>query len=326
MVAIISLVAPAVIIGALNVSSAVLTKYYKSQGDAPSGLRDKILAIAWETHVGWLGLCTGLAVTLFVTAGLKDMVGKPRPDMLARCKPDLANINKYIVGGFGVNLDSEAPPFVTSAICQQPDTRLLDDGFAAFPSGHSSFNSAGMVYLALWLCARWSIAIPFLNYSIAGRGTMQTRRHTIGTTQPSKAAPPLWQVALAFAPIFVALFVCASRYADFHHAGFDIIAGAVIGTAFGWASFRLYHLPIRRSKGMLAWGPRSEQHAFLARSKYDDDMCNEEHGRQSMGTELDYLSTNPPLRVHGGDPHQPILENSSSEPRGGDTAYHAQQV
>jgi len=318
-VAIISLVAPAAIIGALNVSSAVLIKSYKSQGREPSGLRDKTLAIAWETHAGWLGLCTGLAVTLFVTAGLKDVVGKPRPDMLARCQPDLTNIGKYVVGGLGMNLDSEAPPFVTSAICQQPDTRLLDDGFAAFPSGHSSFNSAGMVYLTLWLCARWSVAIPFLDYSIMDRATMQSRRYTIVRTQTTKAAPPLWQVALAFAPIFVALFVCASRYADFHHAGFDIIAGAAIGTAFGWASFRLYHPPIRRSQGRLAWGPRSEQHAFLARSKYDDDMCDEEQGRQSVSTELDYLSTKPPARVHTGGSHQPILENSSNESRGENT-------
>ncbi|KAK5072330.1 hypothetical protein LTR70_010459 [Exophiala xenobiotica] len=325
-VAIISLVAPAAIIAAANLSAAVLTKPSGPRRAARAGLRDVIFAVAWETHAGWLGLCTGLAVTLFVTAGLKDMVGKPRPDMLARCQPDLTNINRYVVGGFGMNLDSEAPPFVTSAICQQPDTRLLDDGFAAFPSGHSSFNSAGMVYLTLWLCSRWSIAIPFLDYSTAYRGTTQKRKHTMVRVQAVKAAPPLWQVALAFTPIFVALFVCASRYADFHHAGFDIIAGAAIGTVFGWTSFRLYHLPFRRSKGLLAWGPRAEQHAFLARSGYDDNLSDEEQGRQSMGTELDHLTTNPPARVHTGGFHQPRMGNSSEESQHGKTACYPQRV
>ena len=254
------------------------------------------------------------------------MVGKPRPDMLARCQPDLTDIGRYVVGGLGMNLDSEAPPFVTSAICRQPDKRLLDDGFAAFPSGHSSFNSAGMVYLTLWLCARWSIAIPFLDYSRGEGETMQTRRYTVVRAQSAKAAPPLWQVALAFAPIFVALFVCASRYADFHHAGFDIIAGAVLGTVFGWASFRLYHLPLRRSKGLLAWGPRSAHHAFLAHSKDDDGAADEELGRQSMGTELDHLGAGLPARVHTAGSHQPILENAGETPQHGNAPYYGQRV
>ena len=255
-------------------------------------------------------------MTLFVTSGLKDLVGKPRPDLLARCHPDLSNIDKYVIGGFGVNLDSEAPPFVSSAICQQPDKRLLDDGFAAFPSGHSSFSCAGLVYLTLWLCARWSVAIPFLDYSVSSRDARQSALYA----QASKAAPPLWQVALAFAPIFVAIFVCASRYADFHHARFDIFAGAFIGTVFAWASFRLFHLPIRRSRGMLAWGPRSSQHAFLAHEK-DDDQFNEERVRKKMGTELDFLAS---TRIGTASTSgRPIMKNSDEEQQTGDAIYPA---
>lgn len=204
-----------------------------------------------------------------------------------------------------MNLDSEAPPFVTSAICQQSDKRLLDDGFASFPSGHASFNSAGMVYLTLWLCARWGIAIPFLNYS-------QHKRSKMAKAQAMSAAPPLWQVALAFTPIFVALFVCSSRYADFHHAGFDIIAGAVLGTTLGWASFRLYHLPIRRSKGLLAWGPRPGRHAFVAYGQDDDDIFDEEQGRPSADVELNPLKSECPPRVESADSILPLPQIQSS--------------
>lgn len=144
--------------------------------------------------------------------------------------------------------------------------------------------------------------------------------------QAATAAPPLWQVALAFVPIFVTLFVCASRYADFHHAGFDIIAGAVLGTTFGWASFRLYHLPLRRSKGLLAWGPRPGHHAFLAHSKDDDGKVDEEQGRQSMGTELDHLSAGHPTRVHNDGSHQPILENLSDTSQPGNTPYYGERA
>lgn len=309
-VAIISLVGPAAVIAIVNLGAAFFDKPNKSQRDVFIGRRGRMAAVAWEIHAACLGLCTGLAVTLFITAGLKDMVGKPRPDMLARCNPDLTNIDKYVVGGFGMNLDSEAPPFVTSAICQQTDRRLLDDGFASFPSGHASFNSAGMVYLTLWLCARWRIAIPFLNYS-------HHRRAKMARDQATAAAPPLWQVALAFTPVFVALFVCSSRYADFHHAGFDIIAGAVLGSTLGWASFRLYHLPMRRSKGLLAWGPRSDQHAFVAHGKEDDEILDEEQGRRAMGVELDHLGGGSPARINTGGSNNPILAgNGGGSQRG----------
>lgn len=97
-VAIISLVAPAAITGAVNRGAVLLTKSKKSEGDAAAGVRDRIVAVIWATHAGLLGLCAGLADTLFVTAGLKDMVGKPRPDVLARCQPDLTKIGRYVVG------------------------------------------------------------------------------------------------------------------------------------------------------------------------------------------------------------------------------------
>lgn len=94
----------------------------------------------------------------------------------------------------------------------------------------------------------------------------------------------------------------------------------------GWASYRLYHLPLRRSKGMLAWGPRSEHHAFLAYNKDDDGIVDEELGRLSMGTELDYLSLGHPARVHTGGFHQPIVEHSGDESQRGNTAYNGQRV
>lgn len=307
-VAIISLIGPAAVIAIVNFGAALFHRPNKSQHGEHFGRREQIKAKIWETHAGWLGLCTGLAVTLFITAGLKDMVGKPRPDLLSRCNPDLSNISKYVVGGFGVNLDSEAGPLVSSAICQQQDKRLLDDGFASFPSGHSSFSSAGMVYLTLWLCARWSIGIPFLSYT-------HQRRSRMKTAQESTPAPPLWQLAVAFTPVFVALFICSSRYADFHHAGFDIIAGAVLGTVCGWASFRLFHLPLRRSQGLLAWGPRTEYNAFVARAYNENSYEDEERGRRAMDMELDHLEgpSHPPARVSTGGSHQPILRDTLRE-------------
>lgn len=297
----------------INFGSVLVVKRNGQQVGRRQALKAKI----WETHAGCLGLCTGLAVTLFITAGLKDMVGKPRPDMLARCQPDLTNIDRYVIGALGVSVATAANTLVSSDICQQPDKRLLDDGFASFPSGHASFSTAGMVYLTLWLCARWHVAIPFLSY-------MHQERAKMKVTQAATPAPPLWQVALAFTPIFVALFICSSRYADFHHAGFDIIAGAVLGTTCGWASFRLYHLPLRRSHGLLAWGPRTASAAFVMRVHDDEGLVDEEQGRGTRDVELGGLSRTGVPHVQGdsiASSRRPVLRSASCESVNGKPAF-----
>ena len=246
-------------------------------------------ATIWDIHAGWLGLVVALATALVLTSGLKDMVGKPRPDLLSRCNADLSAIPNFIVGGFGNSLNSEAESLVTSGICQQTDKHLLDDGFAAFPSGHSSFSSAGLVYLSLWLCARMSLAIPYLDQFSAPVASLQTDKpRWVASAREGSAAPPLWQLAVAFAPIAVTLFICASRYADFHHAGVDITAGAILGTVIAWASFRLYHLPVRRGEGFLSWAHRSPRNAlFAGAAAAKDNRIGADYG-QSRPRPQDY--------------------------------------
>ncbi|KAJ9606578.1 hypothetical protein H2200_008586 [Cladophialophora chaetospira] len=301
-VVIIALVVPAAAIAVLNLS-AVLVFHGRTE-------KHRFRRVMWEIHVGLLGLCAGLAVTLFVTSGLKDVVGKPRPNLLSRCSADLSQIPQYIVGGFGDSLNSEAESLVTSAICKQSDKRLLDDSFAAFPSGHSSFSCAGLVYFSLWLCARFSLGIPYLDLSLEPTRQQNGKRNMTASARDKQAAPPVWQIALALTPIAAALFVCSSRYADFHHAGFDIISGAVIGTVFGWASFRTYHLPIRRSYGSLAWGQRNRRHAFI-RAMEGSEISDEERGGTNY--ELNVLDTGAPERVLTGGSGHPILPQSNNQ-------------
>jgi PAP2 superfamily len=136
----------------------------------------------------------------------------------------------------------------------------------------------------------------------------------------------VWQVTLALALVFVALFICASRYADSYHAGFDVVAGAANGAVFRWASFPLHYLPIRRAKGLLAWGPRFEHHAFLTRTENNGAMFDQELGRQSMGTELNHIGANPPARIHTGGSNQPILGHPGDEMQYGNPPYHGRGI
>jgi membrane-associated phospholipid phosphatase len=266
--------------------------------------------LAWEINAGLLGLWAALAATLFITSGLKDMAGKPRPNLLARCDADLSKITGFTVGGFGNSIDSEAAVLVTSGICRQSDKRLLDDSFAAFPSGHSSFSCAGLVYLSLWLCARFSLAIPYLDHFAPPAKASATK-----SIKGGKSAPPLWQLAAALLPTVVALFICSSRYADFHHAGFDIICGAILGTVIAWASFRLYHLPMRRGRGLLAWDERrSGESFFSSASKFYEERRLEASSLERVlmderagGHELRDIEVGRPARISTQDSTAPIV-------------------
>lgn len=92
----------------------------------------------WEWNTGWLGLALGLATAFLVTNGMKNLFGKPRPDLLSRCDPDLAHIRDHVVGGYAGQVD-EGILLVSHTICR--NRALLDDGFRSFPSGHASCKS-----------------------------------------------------------------------------------------------------------------------------------------------------------------------------------------
>jgi membrane-associated phospholipid phosphatase len=217
---------------------------------------------AWEANTAWLGLGVSLSGTFLVTQGLKDIYGKPRPDLLGRCQPDLSKVAQFAVGGLGLHL-GEAPIFVDSRICKQTDVGVLSDGFGSFPSGHASFSFAAFTYLTLFLCAKFAITIPLLapaapyeSDTTAFNGTSER-----AAARNRAAAPPLYLFVVAFIPLGVASYITGTRYSDYKHHGFDLVFGAVLGFVFAWFGFRLYHLPIRQGAGW-SWGPRTRDRAF----------------------------------------------------------------
>ena len=86
-----------------------------------------------------MGLALSLAIAFFITNGTKNLAGKPRPDLLARCNPDLSRLLSSAVGGIGDQVD-EGINLVSWTICRNPGS-TLDEGFRSFPSGHSSCKS-----------------------------------------------------------------------------------------------------------------------------------------------------------------------------------------
>jgi len=226
---------------------------------------------------------------------MKNLFGKPRPDLLARCNPDLQDIAKYAVGGLPNTLEGFS--VVSAGICQQNDSSLLDDGFRSFPSGHASFSAAGLIYLSLFLASKLAITIPFLASSSytqdrsifsafpsrAEKKTMGIRgasdqdkklgenqvqlpsghNDTIIAARNQAAAPPVYLLIFAVIPFFASIYISSTRYSDFRHHGFDILFGFFIGAVTAVFSFRYYHLPISQGAGW-SWGPRSRDRSFWA--------------------------------------------------------------
>jgi diacylglycerol diphosphate phosphatase/phosphatidate phosphatase len=68
---------------------------------------------------------TGYLKLISHEASLKNLIGKPRPDLVDRCQPIQGSTDPVL----GLS---------NSTICTQTDNAILKDGFRSFPSGHSS--------------------------------------------------------------------------------------------------------------------------------------------------------------------------------------------
>lgn len=244
----------------------------------------------WEWNTAWMGLGLSLATAFMVTQGMKHLFGKPRPDLLSRCRPDLSRIPETDLSDYGAGID-RVWVLVTHEICTNTDRNIMDDGFKSFPSGHASFSWAGLLYLTLFLASKFSIAIPFLPprpfstnsaytsaitpsnlrspNSFNGKSPQGTNLSSPSFSEDTAvvpiryqaAAPPVWTLVLVLVPVGSAIYITSTRFTDFRHFGFDLLFGSFIGITTSWFSFRWYHLPISRGAGW-AWGPRSYRRAF----------------------------------------------------------------
>ncbi|KAF2747481.1 lipid phosphate phosphatase-like protein 1 [Sporormia fimetaria CBS 119925] len=185
----------------------------------------------WELNCGILGL--GLSVMLaFTMTALKNAIGKPRPDIIDRCKvsPTYEDIKGAFVG-------NPKWALVTSAICTEKDPHILQDGFKSFPSGHSSTAFAGLFYLSLYLAAKLHIL---------------------------DAKGEVWKTFIVMCPTLGAALVAGSRIMDARHHPFDVLFGSAMGMAVAYVSYRQYFPPLSetwrkgRAYPIRSWGRQPE--------------------------------------------------------------------
>ncbi|QIX01410.1 hypothetical protein AMS68_006927 [Peltaster fructicola] len=133
---------------------------------------------AHKAHVTILGLAISIITTSFLTDVFKNLIGRPRPDLIARCSPIPATPHDELV---------------TIAVCTETNHHLLHDGWRSFPSGHSSFAFAGLGWLTLFLASqthciqpRASLATfllcvaPLIGAGIIAISRLEDYRHDVG--------------------------------------------------------------------------------------------------------------------------------------------------
>ncbi|KAK7693401.1 hypothetical protein QCA50_002969 [Cerrena zonata] len=170
----------------------------------------------WDLHTSYLGLVLSLALTGSITQIVKITVGRPRPDVIARCIPPIGSVD---------------PPFGLSTvdICTQTDMTILDDGWRSFPSGHSSFSFAGL---------------GFLSFYIAGKVHLFDRRGH---------APKAW---LSVAPLCGAALVAVSRTMDYRHHWQDVTVGSILGITIAFFAYRQYYPSLAATESHKPYSPR----------------------------------------------------------------------
>ncbi|KAF8311630.1 acid phosphatase/Vanadium-dependent haloperoxidase [Clavulina sp. PMI_390] len=171
----------------------------------------------WDWHHSWLGLVLSLAITGVLTQAVKVTVGRPRPDLIARCMPKEGAVNGSPFG------------LVGASICTQTNMIMLRDGFRSFWSGHASMSFAGL---------------GFLSWYLAGKLHLFDRRgHT-------------FKAWLALTPLFGAMMVAISRTMDNRHHWHDVTVGSLVGLVISYFAYRQYYPPLSVEESHLPFEPR----------------------------------------------------------------------
>ncbi|KAK9467986.1 phosphatidic acid phosphatase type 2/haloperoxidase [Lipomyces arxii] len=200
----------------------------------------------WEFNVGFLGLALSFTLSIVITTSLKGIVGRPRPDSIARCLPRPGSQDADVFGLSSV------------AICTQTDIDVLNDGWRSWPSGHSSSAFAGLFYLSLYLAGKLSL--------MDNKGEV-------------------WKTAIVMFPTLGAGAIATSRILDHRHHGTDVFTGSILGVATAWLAYRQYYPSLvdtgrqGRAWGIRVWGEtKAATHDYVPGAAADSNREDLELG------------------------------------------------
>ncbi|KAF9815273.1 hypothetical protein IEO21_04636 [Rhodonia placenta] len=186
----------------------------------------------WDLHNSTLGLLLSVALAGAVTQFTKITVGRPRPDLIARCIPRAGAADPT----YGLS---------TAAICTQTDIFMMTDGWRSFPSGHSSLSFAGLGFLSFYLSGKLHL--------FDHRG----------------CAPKAWA---ALTPFSAAALVAISRTMDYRHHATDVLTGSILGVTAAYFSYRQYYPSLATEYCERPYSPRVAREELLPLHRRSDSQ------------------------------------------------------
>ena len=253
---------------------------------AYAGVMPLLILVLWAVifqpgghpaHVTILGLVISLILSSFLTDVVKNTVGRPRPDLIARCKPE-KNTPEHAL--------------VTIDICTETNHHILHDGWRSFPSGHSSFAFSGLGYLALYIHPTTNDGLDW--WLILGR-------FFAGQMHVFRPRADLARVLLALAPLIGAALIAISRCEDYRHDVYDVTAGSMLGILVAYFSYRRYFPGLRSSRCDRPYPSRADPLSFNSIARLRDEEDRIEGGSIVAMGNLEVNSESTPLRQERDD-------------------------
>ncbi|EEC69905.1 hypothetical protein OsI_00314 [Oryza sativa Indica Group] len=168
----------------------------------------------YDLHHATLGVLYSVLITAVVTTVVKNAVGRPRPDFFWRCFPDGKQLYDQVTG---------------DVICHG-EKSFLKDGRKSFPSGHTSWSFAGLVFLSLYL---------------SGKIKVFDRQGHVA------------KLCIMILPLLIASLVGISRIDDYRHHWEDVFAGGLLGFIMAMLCYLHFFPPPYHHQG---WGPYAYFH------------------------------------------------------------------
>ncbi|KAH7029271.1 phosphatidic acid phosphatase type 2/haloperoxidase, partial [Microdochium trichocladiopsis] len=172
----------------------------------------------WDINNGIFGVLYAIVPSSAFQVMIKWLIGGLRPNFYDVCKPDLELAAQQVHNSTGLNGVGYQQYMFTDEICTAGNKDAIKNALQSFPSGHSTTIFAGMVFLYLYLNAKFKV---YANYH-----------------------PSLWKLVLVYLPILGACLVAGSLTVDQTHNWYDILAGGIIGTVFAFSAYRMVYASI----------------------------------------------------------------------------------
>jgi phosphatidate phosphatase len=179
-----------------------------------------------STYHGLSLFFLGASITSLLTEIGKRWIGRLRPHFIKVCQPDISSIICSLNNTSGSNLLYNYIE-TSGEFCKETNLAKVKDARLSFPSGHASHSCYTMVFLIIYLQARF-ITLRFRYVKV------------------------LFQLT-AFVGAYIA---STSRIRDHHHRASDVLGGALLGTIIA------FFVAIVNGKVLRQYGRKKERFDF----------------------------------------------------------------